>query len=313
MNYEHFGEFLRELRLSRNMTREQLAQDICTPKQIYRIEKGVYEPSLYLINQLSIKFNMDLNEYFKMYFSNNTIVGLEGVQTINAALESGNLPLLKSLVDKYEKLEEFKKGGNLQHIYYGKALCSALLDNDYETSLDYCFKGIQIEYPEFSLNKIHKNTYSNVGIALLNCISQNYFAMNEFNNGMKVLFKLLHVLETYILTSPYPMFQASQFSKKIYQVVLCNISAALLDNGEIKNSLLYVDKGIQFSVKENNLRFLPDLLLMKFRILYKEQNYEEAREYYNRTIYLYKITNKTNEISDLENLAKSDYPELFTE
>lgn len=311
MNYEYFGQFLQELRLSRNMTREQLAQDICTPKQIYRIEKGVYEPSLYLINQLSIKFNMDLNEYFKMYFTSNTIIGLEGVNSINAAIDNGDVINLKSLINKYEKLDDFKKGKNLQYIYYGKALYYALLDNDYKTSLDYCFKGIQIEYPGFSLNKIAKNTYSNIGIALLNCTSQNYFAMDQYAIGMKVLFELLYIIENYVLTSPYPMFQASQFSKIIYQVVLCNISTHLFDNGEIKNALFYVDKGIIFSIKENNLRFLPDLILMKFKILYQEQNYEEAKEYYNRTIYLYKIMNKNNEISELETTIKIDYPEIF--
>ncbi|QHQ60544.1 helix-turn-helix domain-containing protein [Anaerocolumna sedimenticola] len=313
MNYEHFGNLLQELRIKYHMSREKLAQNICTPKQIYRIERGDSEPSIYLLHQLSIKFNLDLNEYYKMHFTSNTIAGLEGIKTINAALESGDMTLLNSLVYKYEKQEEFKKGSNLQHIYYGKALCSALLDKDYKTSLDYCFKGIQVEYPEFNISKIDKNTYSNVGIALLNCISQNYFAMNQYNNGMKVLFELLNVLETYVLTSPYPMFQASQFSKKIYQAVLCNISASLLDNGEIENALDYVEKGIQFSIKENNLRFLPDLLLMKFKIFYYKKNYEVAKEYYNRTIYLYKIINKENKISELEKSSKAEYPEIFTE
>lgn len=311
MNYEHFGELLQELRMKYHMSREKLAQNICTPKQIYRIEKGDSEPSIYLLHQLSIKFILDLNEYYKMHFTNNTLVGLEGIKSINAALDSGDMTLLKSLVDKYEKLEEFKKGENLQHIYYGKALCSALVDNDYKTSLDYCFKGMQIEYPGFSLDKMHRNTYSNVGITLLNCISQNYFAMNQYNNGMKVLFELLNILETYVLTPPYPMFQASQFSKKIYQAVLCNISASLLDNGEIENALSYVEKGIQFSIKENNLRFLPDLMLMKLKILYHKKKYKDAREYYNRTIYLYKIINKDNKISELENLSKLDYPKIF--
>lgn len=311
MNYEYFGQFLQELRLSRNMTREQLAQDICTPKQIYRIEKGVYEPSLYLINQLSIKFNMDLNEYFKMYFTSNTIVGLEGSKSISAAIDSGDVIKLKSLIDKYELIDDFKKGKNLQYIYYGKALYNALLNNDYKTSLDYCYKGIQIEYPGFSLNKIAKNTYSNIGIALLNCTSQNYFALDQYANGMKVLLELLYIIETYVLTSPYPMFQASQFSKIIYQVVLCNISTHLFDNGESKNALIYVEKGIQFSIKENNLRFLPDLMLMKFKILYEEKNYEEAKEYYNRTVYLYKIMNKDNKISELESATRVDYPVIF--
>lgn len=311
MNSEYFGRFLQELRLSRNMTREQLAQDICTSKQIYRIEKGIYEPSLYLINQLSIKFNLDLNEYFKMYFTNNTIVGLEGVNSINAAIENGDISLLKSLVEKYEKLDDFKKGRNFQSICYGKALCSALLDSDYKISLDYCYKGIQIECPGFNIEKISKNTYSNIGITLIICMSQNYFAMNQHPIGMKVLLEILTVLETYVIKSPYPMFQATQFSKKIYQAVLYNISVHLLNNGEIKSALNYVEKGIEFTLKEYNLRHLSDLLFMKFKILYHEQNYEEANEYYNRTLYLYKTTNKNDKLKELEETAKIEYPEIF--
>lgn len=312
MNYKHFGEFLQELRLSRNMTREQLALGICTPKQIYRIEKGVYEPSLYLINQLSIKFNMDLNEYFKMYFTSITIAGLEGIKSINAAIENGDMKLLNSIIDIYEKLEDFKRGENLQHIYYGKALCSALLNNNYLISLDYCFKGLQVEYPAFNIDNIAKSMYSNVGISLLNCIAQNYFAMNQYNKGMKVLTDLLIVLETYVINSPYPLFKASQFSKKTYQVVLYNIGVHLFDHGEIKKALIYVEKGIAFSLKEYNLRHLPDLIFMKFKILYFEQKYDEAREYYNRAFYLYNITDEQAKI-ELENLAKTEFTKIYEE
>jgi len=186
IKYEHFGILLQELRTKYNMPREKLTQNICTPKQIYRIEKGDSEPSIYLLHQLSIKFNLDLNEYYKMHFTSNTLAGFEGVKSINAVIDKGDVIALKSLIEDYENLADFKVGNNLQHIYYGKALCSALLDNNYRTSLDYCFKGLLIEYPGFSLNKIQKNIYSNVGITLLNCISQNYFAMNQYTNGAKL-------------------------------------------------------------------------------------------------------------------------------
>ena len=86
MNYEHFGAFLQDLRTQHNLSREKLAENICTSKQIYRIEKGLSEPSLFLLIQLSIKFNMDLNEYFKMDFTSNSIIGLEGINAINTAI-----------------------------------------------------------------------------------------------------------------------------------------------------------------------------------------------------------------------------------
>jgi transcriptional regulator with XRE-family HTH domain len=313
MKYEHFGDLLQELRTKYNMPREKLAQNICTPKQIYRIEKGDSEPSIYLLHQLSIKFNLDLNEYYKMHFTSNTLVGLEGIKSINTAIESGELSLIKSMVDKYEKLEDFKKGENLQHIYYGKALCSALLDNDYKTSLEYCYKGIRIECPDFNIDKISENMYSNVGITILNCICQNLFAMNQYDKGMKVLTEILKILETFVIDSPYPLFQASQFSQKIYQLILYNTGAHLFEHGEMKKALNYVEKGIAFSLKVYNLRHLPNLIFMKFKILYYEQRYEEASDYYNRAINLYKITNKKSVLTELEDTAKTDYPEIFKE
>ncbi len=311
MNYEHFGVLLQELRMKYNMSREKLAGNICTPKQLYRIEKGVSEPSVYLLHQLSIKFNLDLNEYYKMYFTKNTILGLEGTKAINMAIDNGDLPTLKASVNKYEKLEDFKTGQNLQHIYYGKALCSALIDEDYKTSLGFCIKGIQVECPEFTINNISNNTYSNVGIALLNSTGMNYFSMKQYDNGMKVLLGLLTVLETNYINSPYPMFQISQFCKKIYQAVLCNISNELLEKGEIQAAFNYVEKGIQFSIKEYNTRYLPDLFFMKSKILYKDHKYEEARENYDHSVYLYRISNKENIISELEKSARVEYPEIF--
>ncbi len=153
--------------------------------------------------------------------------------------------------------------------------------------------------------------YSNVSISLLNCMAQNFFAMEEFNKGMHVLTELLTILEIYAINSPYPLFKSSQFSRKTYQVVLYNLGVHLFEHGEIKKALSYVEKGIQFSLKEYNLRHLPNLIFMKFKLLYCEKKYTEAREYYYRAIYLYKITNNDSILKDLENTANKDYPEIF--
>jgi transcriptional regulator with XRE-family HTH domain len=311
MEYEHFGILLQELRTKYNMSRDKLAQKICTPKQIYRIEKGVSEPSIYILHQLSIKFNLDLNEYYKMHFTSNTLIGLEGINSINSAIEQEDILLIKSMVNKYEKLEDFKKGENLQHIYYSKALCSAILDNDYITSLDYCYKGIKIECPDFDIKTVDHNIYSNIGISLLNCISQNLFAKGKYDDGMKVLSGILTVLEAYVINSSLPLFHTSEFSKKIYQGILYNMSCHLFENGDIINARTYVDKGITHSLKQYNMRHLPALLYMKFKILYSEQNYKEAREYYNHSFMLSKLTNNATTLNDINNLNKTDYPEVF--
>lgn len=312
MNYEHFGIFLRELREARNLTREQLAKDICTPKQIYRIEKGDFEPSLYLLNQLSIKFNMDLNEYFKMYFSAKTVAGLEGVQALNDAIAVRDINLIKSLIEKYEKQKDFSQGENLQHICYAKAICAAQ-ENHYTSSLNYCMKGIMVENPSFSIDTITQSPYSNVGLTILNCMSFNYTALKREDIGVKILFDILYVIENYILPAPYPMYQASQFSKKMYQYTLNNLSYTLLRTGELEKAEQLVEKGIEFSINEYNMRFLPDLIYMKCTLLHKRGEYDKAKEYYEQARCLYKITRQSKALEEMEDAAKEDCPKLFEE
>lgn len=310
MSYEHFGVFLRELRESRSLTREQLAKDICTPKQIYRIEKGDFEPSLYLLNQLSIKFNMDLNEYFKMYFSVNTVIGFEGIQALNDAIAKRDTVLIKSLVEKYEKHKDFSKGENIQHIYYAKAICAAY-ENNFTSSLNHCLKGIMIENPSFSLDTIISSTYSNVGLSIISCMGLDYIALNREDIGVKILFDLLYVLETYILPSPYPMYQASQFSKKVYQNTLNNLSYNLLHAGSLEKAEQLIEKGIDFSIQENSLRFLPGLFFMKFKLLYKQNQFEKAKEIYAQMRCLYTITKQTKVLEEMDKSIDEDYPEIF--
>lgn len=310
MNYEHFGIFLRELREARSLTREQLAKGICTPKQIYRIEKGEFEPSLYLLNQLSIKFNMDLNEYFKMHFSTNTVIGYEGIQAINNAMAVGDIELIKSLVEKYEKHKDFIKGANLQHILYGKAIY-ATSEKNYTTSLNYCLKAIMVEDPTFTLDSIKKCTYSNVGLSIINCMSTNYMSLKREDIANKILLDLLYVLETNILPAPYPMYQASQFVKKFYQSILNNLSFISLNNGDYVNAEKFIEKGIDYSIQENYMRFLPGLMFMKFKLLYKLEQYDKAKDFYNQTICLYKITKQFKVLEDLESTIAENYPEIF--
>ena len=87
----------------------------------------------------------------------------------------------------------------------------------------------------------------------------------------------------------------------------------LFEHDEIIKARSYIEKGIAYSLKEYNIRHLPNLLFMKFKILYHEQDYKEAKDYYNHTISLYKITNNKAKLAEIEDTAKAVYPEIFKE
>jgi len=310
MNYEHFGTFLKELREARNLTKEQLASGVCTRKEIYRIEKGEYQPSLYLLNKLSIKLNVDLNEYFKMYYTVKTAVGLIGIQEINDAIVLGDISCLKELIIKYENNEDFKQGENLQHIYYAKAICEIDMEN-YTESLEYCMKGILIENALFTIDTITEFMYSNVGLAIINCISINYLNMKKSEVAYKILSDLLSLIEKYYINSVYKMYQTGQFSKKMYIGILGNLGHIYLSDNELVKAEEMINKGIEFSIKEYNLRFIPNLIYLKFKLLYKKGDFKEAAEYFVQAIGLFKLVKQMNTSLEIEESAKIDYPEIL--
>jgi tetratricopeptide (TPR) repeat protein len=99
----------------------------------------------------------------------------------------------------------------------------------------------------------------------------------------------------------------------MYQIVLYDMGFHLFDHGELEDSLFYIEKGISYSLKIYNMWKLPDLILMKYKILCSLKEYEKAKEYYNYTLYIYKITENETALAELESSAKADYPELFKE
>lgn len=310
MNYEHFGTFLKELREARNLTKEQLASGVCTRKEIYRIEKGEYQPSLYLLNKLSIKLNVDLNEYFKMYYTTKTAVGLIGIQEINDAIRLADITCLNEVIKKYENNDDFRQGENLQHIYYAKAICETHIGN-YTESLEYCMKGIFIENALFTINTIIEFMYSNVGLAIINCISINYLNMKKSEVAYKILSDLLSLIENYYINSPYTMYQAGQFSKKMYINLQYNLSCIFLSNDELDKAEEILEKGIEYSIKENNLKCLPNLIYNKFKFLYKKGNFEEAAEYFVQAKGLYKLVKQMNTCIEIDEYARVEYPEIL--
>ncbi len=310
MNYEHFGAFLKELREARNLTKEQLASGVCTRKEIYRIEKGEYQPSLYLLNKLSIKLNVDLNEYFKMYYTVKTAGGLIGIQEINDAISLADITCLKEVIKKYENNDDFRQGENLQHIYYAKAICESDIGN-YKESLEYCMKGIFIENALFTIDTITEFMYSNVGLAIINYISINYLNMKKSEVAYKILSDLLYLIEKHYIDSPYIMYQAGQFSKKMYIGIQYNLGYIYLSDNELEKAEEMIDKGIEFSIKEYNLRYMPNLIYHKFILLYKKGDFKEAAEYFIQAKGLFKLLKQMKTSVEIEESVKIDYPEIL--
>jgi tetratricopeptide (TPR) repeat protein len=195
-------------------------------------------------------------------------------------------------------------------ILYSKAICSSLIDFDYETSINYCIKGIQIDYPNFSIEKIKNYNFSNVSYAIINCLCCNYLALNKTSTALKIYLNLVKNIKSFFLELSYPLYRSTEYICKLYQVSLYNISDIYIEQGEYENALLYANIGINFSIDKNIFRFLPDLYFIKFKSNYYLENYIEAKKMYEYTRMLYSISKNPLKAENLEKRLKSEFVKL---
>jgi transcriptional regulator with XRE-family HTH domain len=310
MNYNHFGELLKELRLSRNLTLDQLSEGVCSSRQLSRLEKGEFNPSIYILNQLSYKFNIDLQEYYKITFCDQTFQAYNYKFQCEQAIINCDVMLLRKLIEIMETLQEFQSGENLQYIFYGKALCSSLIDKNYIQSIQYCNSGLLIEDSSFTINTMKYKIYSNVGLTLINCIAGNYSSLHNNTQALKILEDLYLIMHDQINNTPFKMYLSSSFNKKLYQNTTYNLSIAYMNLEQFDKSLDYTEEGISYSLKENYLRFLPELLYQKMRLLYIMEKYSEAKDVYPIYQSFYQLCRSKEENEKHKIEIKENYPLL---
>lgn len=309
MNYNHFGELLKEIRTSNNLTLDELSNDICSTRHLSRIESGESNPSVYVLHHLSKKLNIDLHEFYRIVFTSGSFENQKIKLKIRQLIAKGEDDTLEKLIYELETNKDFKEGENLQYILYGKAICSAYIHKDYEQSNLYCLEGIYIEDPDFNIETIDNNLYSNVALTLINLMGSNYAKMKKDKISIQIFEKLMIILDNYILNNPFPMYRSTDIEKKMYQVTSFNLSKLHISNKNYEKSLKYVNKGINFSIKENYMRFLPELLAQKSRLLFEMGQVQESKESYEICLNLYKLCRTQEKIHEIENEIKEKFPQ----
>lgn len=246
-----------------------MAEGICSVKQLVRIEKNESEPSVFILHKFSSKLNVDLNEYYKKIYSNYSVEVEKYTSQLIDYLNDYNFEKANELVVLLEKNINFQGGSNLALLYYAKALyeMEKLDDSDYSNSNDkiaickkvisLCETGIKIEHSHFTLNNYKQIIYSNYGYSMLNLINCSYIILKEYEKCKNLSMYLLKSMEETYLTDSYYSYKSMEFIKGLYQNTLFQLSKLYYNNKEYNDALIYINKSIKFSLKNNITRSLP--------------------------------------------------------
>ncbi len=310
MNYKNFGELLKALRLEKGWSQQEACKDICDRRTYIRWEKNISEPSIFYFNLLSKRFNYDLQAYYKLFICDKSFMAWEYIEKANQYINNNDWVLLYECIEEMQRLSDFTFGENKMTLLYYLALYYNKHIKDYNISINYCIKGLKEEDIRITLDNPIGQIYSNIGLCLLNCLSSNFKKIDKHQQATNIYLSIINNIDNKIIPN-LTYYQSSEFEKKLYQTIIHNLCLNYKNHNNISLALEYINKGINFSKQHNYLAKLPDLLELKFKLLYIRGDYKNAKQAYDLCSNLYLFQDRFDEYSYCKRILHSDYPELL--
>lgn len=103
------GSLIQHFRNEKGLSREKLAQDICTEKYVYLVEKGQRTPSTEIVHLFGEKLDVDFFDFYEYLDCEDPETVREYVKKFNLLRRDSNFAAIKPLNDVARKLPDFQK------------------------------------------------------------------------------------------------------------------------------------------------------------------------------------------------------------
>ena len=194
MEQNNIGLIIKELRLKKNLTQNQLAFGVCSTNQLYRIEKGKHYPSILILQQLSSKLGEDITKYIMfsccsnpLYFSNlfctleelrlkrnytEILNIISDIQNDSTYYYDINLPIIKQLLGWYK----------------GVSISNITTDN---ISVDYYINLLKLTTTFNNISEVFKCILSINEIKIIHSIAATYCREKKYEIAKNILISLI--------------------------------------------------------------------------------------------------------------------------
>lgn len=97
------GDFLRETRLRKGYTQEEVSYGICTPASLSRIENGAQKPGRLILEKLFERLGTE-NNLFNSFVSREEMELYSAIQELIRDVTDGDIKKIEIQISKVEKL-----------------------------------------------------------------------------------------------------------------------------------------------------------------------------------------------------------------
>lgn len=247
------GDFLRETRLRKGYTQEEVSYGICTPASLSRIENGAQKPGRLILEKLFERLGTE-NNLFNSFVSREEMELYSAIQELIRDVTDGDIKKIEIQISKVEKLTVNISGLEHQCLLFAKGELVKQRDKDQNKAMELMMKAIHITLPDFDgINPLRSNLLTFDEIMIINSIAVLHAKNGKVMDAIQLEMWLKDYMEDKIVdgkmkTAKYPM-------------ILYNLSNWFGIKGCHHEAFQMADLGVDFCVSYGNLAAFPILVM----------------------------------------------------
>lgn len=293
------GDFLRETRLRKGYTQEEVSYGICTTASLSRIENGAQKPGRLILEKLFERLGTE-NNLFNSFVSKEEMELYLEIQTLIRNVTDGDLQRIEEQIDIVDKLTKNTSELERQSLFWAKGeLATQKYGNDCE-AMDCFMKAVQITLPDFDgKNPLRNHLLSFDEITIINSIAVRHGENGDLLTAIQLDMWLKEYMENKIIdgrmkTAKYPM-------------ILYNLSYWLGEENCHNEALKMAEQGVDFCVKYGNLPAFPILMFNQGAALAELERYDEAKKCFLQSITIFEAMKKPSQVQTAIDWCREHY------
>lgn len=291
------NEIIRDERINRGETQEQLSENICSPETLSRIESGKRAPSRKNFNAIMSKLGIDKTIY-NSYVSAKDFSIYEEKRNISKYIARHEYKEAEQAFQSLKKKMDCNVVENLQYILsteailkrtFGKISNKEALNKNYE-ALSYTFKDYKRGF---------YRTLSRQEAIILNQIAIIYKHSGKRKKAISILESVLRCYENSKIDVIYHYSMCS--------LIMTNLSSYLSDEMEIDKAIELCDRGIILDLRCGRGNRLGVFLSNKACSLEHADNNEDCNKYFIQAFYLSDLMQNNVDKNDIRKYYEKNY------
>ena len=297
------GDFLRETRLRKGYTQEEVSYGICTPASLSRIENGAQKPGRLILEKLFERLGTE-NNLFNSFVSREEMELYSAIQELIRNITDKDISKIESQVDVVELMTKDTTELEHQCLYFAKGELARQRDENNDKAMELYMKAIHITLPDFDgKNPLRSNLLTFDEIMIINAIAILYAESGNIMLAIQLDIWLKEYMEGKIVDGTMKIAK--------YPMILYNLSNWFGDRNCHTEAFELANQGIDFCVKYGNLFFFPICLVNKGIALAELGKIDDGKEYLHQAITIFEATKQKDHVQPIIDWCKLRYDVEF--